>query len=225
MNHYTYLIGWRSADVWYYGARSCEIDPELDLWKEYFTSSKYVPNARDLLGEPDVVRVHKTYPERGDALEFETKFLKRVGAVTSERWLNRNSGGRHFTPQPWSEERKVALSLKMTGVPKAASTREKMKKPKSASHRESMSRAQKGVAKSDKHKASLSAANKGKPSSPQANAKISATLSAMKWVNNGTSSTRVKLEEYDSMLQQGYMPGRVTFARRTKAEMFNTPRP
>jgi len=53
---YTYLIVWTSLKekIWYYGSRSkigCHPD---DFWVKYFTSSKYVKELREKLGEPDI---------------------------------------------------------------------------------------------------------------------------------------------------------------------------
>ena len=67
---YTYLIGWRKLDKWYYGYRNRD-NPESDLWVEYFTSSKYVKEFRELHGEPDVVRVHRVFPDKVSAMDDE----------------------------------------------------------------------------------------------------------------------------------------------------------
>ena len=107
---YTYLIGWRSLDVWYYGYRNRE-NPDSDLWVEYFTSSKYVKQFRELHGEPDVVRVHRVLPDKVSAMEYEDRFLYRVKAVRSSRWLNRGRRGIEFrSPEKFSEESKMKMS-------------------------------------------------------------------------------------------------------------------
>ncbi len=107
---YTYLIGWRSLDVWYYGYRNRE-NPDSDLWVEYFTSSKYVKQFRELHGEPDVVRVHRVFPDKVSAMEYEDRFLYRVKAVRSSRWLNRGRRGIEFrSPEKFSEESKMKMS-------------------------------------------------------------------------------------------------------------------
>ena len=91
---YTYLIGWRELDTWYYGVRTANAEePESDLWIRYFTSSKFVKALRESHGEPDVVRVHKRFNSREEAVEFEKKILTRMGVVKSDRWLNRTTGG------------------------------------------------------------------------------------------------------------------------------------
>lgn len=91
---YTYLIGWRELDMWYYGVRTANTEePDLDIWVHYFTSSKFVQEFRELHGEPDVIRVHKRFNSREEAVAYEMKFLRRIGAVTNPRFLNKSIGG------------------------------------------------------------------------------------------------------------------------------------
>lgn len=88
---YTYLIGWRKLDKWYYGVRLSYVDkPENDLWMKYKTSSKYVSAVVEQHGPPDVVKVHKIFTDKQSAIDYEIKFLKRVSAKNSDRWINRN---------------------------------------------------------------------------------------------------------------------------------------
>lgn len=102
--YYTYLVGWRKLDRWYYGYRGA-LYPDCDLWIKYFTSSKYVHQFRETNGEPDVIRVHKTFISKHDAIEFEAKFLTRVKAVRSDRWINRAVKGEKFrSPDRFSEK-------------------------------------------------------------------------------------------------------------------------
>ena len=85
--------------------------PDSDLWVEYFTSSKYVKQFRELHGEPDVVRVHRVFPDKVSAMEYEDRFLYRVKAVRSSRWLNRGRRGIEFrSPEKFSEESKMKMS-------------------------------------------------------------------------------------------------------------------
>ena len=101
MMAYTYLIGWRSHDKWYYGVRYANKKPPSDdLWSSYFTSSKKVKEFRNLYGEPDVIRVHREFSDRADAIEYELRFLRRVGATRSERWLNMHITGTKWNPAP-----------------------------------------------------------------------------------------------------------------------------
>lgn len=107
---YTYLIGWRNLDVWYYGYRNRD-NPESDLWVEYFTSSKYVKEFREKNGEPDVIRVHRIFPDKKSAMVYEDRFLYKVKAVRSSRWLNRGRRGIEFrSPEKFSMESRKRMS-------------------------------------------------------------------------------------------------------------------
>lgn len=87
---YTYIIGWTEHNKWYYGVRySKKCDPK-DLWKTYFTSSKYVKEFRKKYGEPDVVQIRKTFSCIEKARLWESKVLIRLGVVGDERFLNRS---------------------------------------------------------------------------------------------------------------------------------------
>lgn len=117
---YTYLIGWRERDLWYYGSRHANtLAPEEDLWKEYFTSSKYVEKAREEFGEPDVRLVHRIFETVEDTHRYEYKFLKRVNAKSSPRWLNQTIMGAPMGGTP----NQVAWAKK----PKSEETKAKMR--------------------------------------------------------------------------------------------------
>jgi hypothetical protein len=87
--HYTYLIGWKTLDRWYYGVRHCKTAIP-DLWVKYFTSSKHVAEFRKLNGEPDIVEVRKTFDCRKEAIDWEHRVLKKLRVVTNVRWINRS---------------------------------------------------------------------------------------------------------------------------------------
>ena len=58
---FTYLIGWTSHNLWYYGVRFAKGCNPRDLWTTYFTSSEKVKQTRQELGEPDVIEVRKIF--------------------------------------------------------------------------------------------------------------------------------------------------------------------
>jgi hypothetical protein len=87
---YTYLIGWRKFDRWYYGSRVAnKLPPENDFWKIYFTSSPAVKQFRTLHGEPDVIRIHKVFSNKEQTIDYEYRFIKKVDGVCSDRWFNK----------------------------------------------------------------------------------------------------------------------------------------
>lgn len=89
MKFYTYLIGWKSLDKWYYGVRYSKDCHPSDLFVSYFTSSFYVKEFIKNFGMPDVVEVRRTFQTRQDAIAWEHKVLRRMAAVKKEKWLNR----------------------------------------------------------------------------------------------------------------------------------------
>ena len=89
---YTYLIGWSKQNKFYYGARygkSCHPD---DLWKTYFTSSKYVAEFRRKYGEPNIIQIRKTFNNADSAALWESTVLKRMDVIHSDKWINLNNG-------------------------------------------------------------------------------------------------------------------------------------
>ncbi len=75
---FTYLIGWKEHNKWYYGVRyvrNCHPD---DLWTSYFTSSKLVKKMRKEFGDPDVIEVRQTFPTDTLAREWEFIVIRRM---------------------------------------------------------------------------------------------------------------------------------------------------
>lgn len=93
---YTYLIGWTEQNIYYYGSKyGADADPET-FWKTYFTSSRYVHEAVELYGGPDVIQIRKTFSDPHKALEWEQRVLCRLNVLREDRWLNKNVGGRVY---------------------------------------------------------------------------------------------------------------------------------
>lgn len=88
-------------------ARNCHPD---DLWTSYFTSSGYVKEFRKQYGEPDVIQVRQTFPTDTLAREWEEKVIRRLDAVKSIRWLNRQNAGKDFYLESHTEESKEKMS-------------------------------------------------------------------------------------------------------------------
>ena len=90
MQPYTYLIRWPQLNISYYGVRYAQDCNPSDLWNPYKTSSTHVAEFIAEHGEPDVVQVRKTFIDVPVAQNWEHSVLKRIKAVSSDRWLNRN---------------------------------------------------------------------------------------------------------------------------------------
>lgn len=143
---FTYLIGWRLQDRWYYGYNSN--DPSV-LWNPYKTSSYEVESFIQEHGDPDVIRVHRLFDTKEEANDYEVKFLQRVGAVKSDRWLNKHDRKNFRGPSQFTE-----------------SSRKKMSEAKKG--RVPWNKGLKGVVKQTPESvAKRAAANRGKKRSPE----------------------------------------------------------
>lgn len=110
MKPYVYLIGWKKLDTWYCGVRFSKRCNPNDLWKTYFTSSKFVSQFRQENGEPDHIEILKEFDNREDALIFEEKKLREFNVLKEKNWLNRNICGHKFKPNDfWSDEYRTKI--------------------------------------------------------------------------------------------------------------------
>ncbi len=108
---YTYIVGWKSDGLWYYGVRYAnKIPARDDLWSKYFTSSKRVKECRQHNGEPDVIIVHREFDAKEDAIEFERNFLKTANVVESPFWLNAIIPGDGFVNKTCTAQTKRKIS-------------------------------------------------------------------------------------------------------------------
>lgn len=114
---YCYLIGWTSLGVFYYGRRTAKRCHPSELWLKYFTSSKEVFNFRNKHGEPDLIRVTKTFSNTDKGIQdckiWESKFLTKVDARNNPKFLNKVNSDHKLNPintGPCKESRKKAIS-------------------------------------------------------------------------------------------------------------------
>lgn len=88
---YTYLIGWSQLNKWYYGVEiknNQKVAHPSNLWKTYFTSSKVVHKMRKIHGDPDFIKVIKTFNCPKKALVWEQKVLRRLKVWKKDHWVN-----------------------------------------------------------------------------------------------------------------------------------------
>lgn len=99
---YTYLIGWSKLDIWYYGCRYAKDCHPDDFWVKYFTSSQYVAEFIRINGQPDIREVRQIFTDNNyktrvtRCQKWEEKFLEKVDAIKSDRWLNKSNKGSKF---------------------------------------------------------------------------------------------------------------------------------
>ena len=95
---FTYIIGWSQHKKFYYGAKYAQGCQPSDLWTTYFTSSNYVKEFREQFGEPDIIKVHRTFQSSQDCVSFEHEFLTKIDAKKHPAFLNESNGrGKDFS--------------------------------------------------------------------------------------------------------------------------------
>lgn len=85
---YTYLIGWSKHNKWYYGVQYGKNANPQNIWKSYFTSSKFVHAFAEEHGDPDIVEVRRTFDDQDHALLWESRVLKRMNVTRRDDFLN-----------------------------------------------------------------------------------------------------------------------------------------
>jgi len=135
---YTYLIGWSNLNKYYYGVRYAKDCHPDDFWANYFTSSKYVEQLREDVGEPDVIQIRKTFNCPDKAREWEFKVIQKMKLHQDQRFLNQcaypaMSHEIMSTRTPWnknkkglyahSDESRRKISENQKGVPKPGTSK------------------------------------------------------------------------------------------------------
>lgn len=159
---YTYFIEWSSLNVKYYGVRFAKTTNCLyesgchpdDFWVTYFTSSKLVKDFIRKNGDPDIVRIDKTFKSSEEARDYEHSILTFLDVKHNSCWLNKSSGKCLETSGPKSEETKLKISRKQKGVKRGSPTVE---------HRNKISKSLRGrkVTRTEEHQAKLAATRRG----------------------------------------------------------------
>ena len=131
---YTYLIGWKKYNTYYYGVRYAKNCDPSELWVTYKTSSKYVKSFISSHGNPDIIEIRKIFSCPNKARLWEHKVLKKINAVTRLDFLNKTDnkaidtltikrGSEHPNwGKVFSEDLKVKLR-----IPKSEKTKENMR--------------------------------------------------------------------------------------------------
>lgn len=205
---YTYLIGWKSLDTWYYGVRYARGCHPNDFWVSYFTSSKYVKDMISIHGNPDIIEIRKTFDTPKKAKLWEEKVLRRMKVTMISKWLNKSiSGGSYVmddevrikigkaSKKMWeNENHKQHISQLATGRNVSAETKAKL----SAAAKRRYENPEERMKTSLRHtiamadpvtKMKISKANLGKKRSPEAKQKMrEAKLGKTPW-NKGMKTS------------------------------------
>ena len=89
---YTYLIGWKKLNKFYYGRRTSKNCHPEEFWKTYFTSSEAVKLFRKENGEPDIIEIRKIFKDIESCRIWEHRVLLRLNAARNDKFLNKRNG-------------------------------------------------------------------------------------------------------------------------------------
>jgi hypothetical protein len=133
MKPYTYLIQHKPTNRVYYGVRSAnKVEPEQDLWQQYFTSSPKIQQLIEETGQDSFdVEIRRVFETKEQAVAWETRVLRRCHVLEDARWINQNVAG-YIMP---TEESRKKISDYHKG------------KAKSEEHKKNLSESQKGKPK------------------------------------------------------------------------------
>lgn len=89
---FTYRLSWTEFGMHYYGSKFSKGCHPDDLWKTYFTSSKYVKEFIKTYGNPDIIKVTRTFDTIAECTSWESKFLTKFKANKNPNFINRSLG-------------------------------------------------------------------------------------------------------------------------------------
>lgn len=92
MNPYTYLVKCNSINKVYYGVRwGNKKNPNDDLWKDYFTSSKVIKKLIQEYGKEDFsFEVRRIFNDKKEAILWEETVLRRMNILyNQDTWINK----------------------------------------------------------------------------------------------------------------------------------------
>lgn len=190
---YTYLIGWKDHNAWYYGVRYSKHCNPNDLWTSYFTSSKHVKEFRLKHGEPDVIEVRKVFDNRESAQLWETKVLQRMNVIGDSRFLNKAIGK---SLQDFENRKKIMIdkygvenSSQLPGIADKISNSLKGKK-KSEKHKQNLKKPKSKQGKLAIKMARINAIEKDPKKFSEIASKSGKKCKGSVWWNNGETSIK-----------------------------------
>ena len=132
--YFTYHLYHIPTGKHYYGVRYASGCNPSDLWTTYFSSSKIVHQLIKEHGANSfVATVRKTFTTKDSAVEYETRFLKKINADSNDQWLNQSVGDKNFKgAQIITETTRQKMRKARTGKVHSKETKEKIKEARNA---------------------------------------------------------------------------------------------
>lgn len=156
-NHipYCYYIGWSKENKHYYGVKYGRDANPSTFWTKYFTSSKYVKSMREKHGEPDAIKVRKTFNTAVEAVLWEEKVIRRMDLAKRDEWLNRNNtstGTKGIVNVPKTQAQKEHQRQQILGKKHTLETKDKIAKglrnyKRTVEHQQNLNSSLKGIKK------------------------------------------------------------------------------
>lgn len=209
---YTYLIGWKELDKWYFGVRYAKGCRPDEFWREeqrskrsYNASSKTVDKFIKEHGQPDVRSVIDVFKSEEMARDYESRIIDLFDMVKDSRFLNKHNPKKKFYMiGPHSEEHCQRISKALKGI-----------KRSEESNRRNSER-QKGRPAWNKGLPSPMKGVKVGPYSPERCKSNSDAKRGTVHINNGVIGKVIKPEQLQSFLDQGWQRGRMKFKKSNK---------
>lgn len=199
MTHaYAYILTHKTTGEFYIGSRwnnkRFHRTPEDDFLVHYFTSGSLKTRIKE---HPDefVGEILFTFEDEDVVYWYEQLLIRE--AIADKKCMNRHfidpdSDAQMFRSNQWTEERK-----------------NKLRKPKPSGFSEKLREANLGKKHNNATKEKLRQANLGKTQTTDTKEKRKRSMSALVWINNGTTNKRVDKALVVEFLKQGWINGRI----------------
>lgn len=213
---YTYFVLHIPTGLKYYGSKYGKGSNPNTFWKPngYFTSSEKVKKLIENYGADSFrSEVRKVFDTPDEALSYEYKFLKRVGALNKSDWLNENLGGEKFRNVGPASEKALESQRKKKQTPEGNAKRSASLKGRFISEetKKLMSLAQlnRSREKEEKRRNKIREKAIGREHDDATKLKLSKIVSQTRWINNGSEQKKVIFSELSYYLDSGWKHGRI----------------
>ena len=213
---YTYYVEHKATGLKYYGSKyGADANPNT-FWKTggYFTSS---PKVKELLNEhsPDEFRaeVRKVFATPDEALTYENRFLTKVNAVNSDKWLNQHIGVDKFRNVGPASEKILLAQRNKRQTPEGNAKRSKslMGRYISEETKQKMSLAQRNRPKEQEElrRDKIREKATGRGHDDTTKTKLSSIVSNTRWVSKEGKQKKVLAEELEQYINDCWVRGRI----------------